>query len=616
MSTLLCLIGLVLTSAAAIVCPDATWLERNGKCYSKRGMGTHTDCATTICGANASLVHITPPDENTFVQFESRGSRVWIGYYKITHPADPHADGLWGRWTSSSEMTDGAYTNWATYQPSDGHEAENCAIMWSDGSDGSDGTWNDDRCTRTFACLCEYPASTTREYAEMVPLLEEDLFTLHKTTTFRVVLACVLTGIAIMQELKAKAKKISRIYYKAAPTEKEAKTDEFDEGRAPRRNSRRSSQRSVSIHLQHVREEITDKNATANLGVARLDVTMVMAGVRLSFKKKGPQVIETVVRNVVRVATAWSLIYLAAVCWRDGVHLLGQIAASFVAWWALANWLLHSTVASMFVDDPTHLLFMTAAAKRDDVAWARLRAGLNPTLRLVCVTLLCVGFVFTMETSYNAGPIVGIITFVGCLAVLSTMILFIISLRLLSAGHVGLLKELERQTIEKLRETPEGDALALCSCLDDAEMRVAGAMAVSNRKMFRAIWMLIVLVGFGTSLLIFAVRFFVHYDIVLGVISSCLLFLMIWALILLLNVLRSVGDALDDFVESMLKINNSQLVSKFFGDEMYLANRLKEYNTTRRLTWVLITDPVDSKSTANAIGAVVLSAAFVFYRSE
>jgi len=267
----------------------------------------------------------------------------------------------------------------------------------------------------------------------------------------------------------------------------------------------------------------------------------------------------------------------------------------------------------MFVDDPTHLLFMTAAAKRDDVAWARLRAGLNPTLRLVCVTLLCVGFVFTMETSYNAGPIVGIITFVGCLAVLSTMILFIISLRLLSAGHVGLLKELERQTIEKLRETPEGDALALCSCLDDAEMRVAGAMAVSNRKMFRAIWMLIVLVGFGTFLLIFAVQYFVHTVGIVNVVGcSCSLVLMIWALISLLNVLRSVGDALDDFVESMLKINNSQLVSKFFGDEMYLANRLKEYNTTRRLTWVLITDPVDSKSTANAIGAVVLSAAFVF----
>ena len=286
MSTLLCLIGLVLTSAAAIVCPDATWLERNGKCYSKRGMGTHTNCATTICGANASLVHITSPDENAFVQFEARGSRVWIGYYKIMHPADPHADGLWGRWTSSSEMTDGAYTNWDTDQPNDNYQAQNCAIM------KSDETWEDDQCTDTRACLCEYPASTTREYAEMVPLLEEDLFTLYNTTTFRVVLACVLTGIAIMQELKAKAKKISRTYYKAAPTEKEAKTDEFDEGRAPRRNSRRSSQRSVSIHLQHVREEITDKNATPNLGVARLDVAMVMAGVRLPFMKKGPQVME------------------------------------------------------------------------------------------------------------------------------------------------------------------------------------------------------------------------------------------------------------------------------------------------------------------------------------
>ena len=48
----------LLAVAAAIECPDETWLKLNGKCYSKQARGTHAECAT-ICGANASLVHIT-----------------------------------------------------------------------------------------------------------------------------------------------------------------------------------------------------------------------------------------------------------------------------------------------------------------------------------------------------------------------------------------------------------------------------------------------------------------------------------------------------------------------------------------------------------------------------
>ena len=80
----------------------------------------------------------------------------------------------------------------------------------------------------------------------------------------------------------------------------------------------------------------------------------------------------------------------------------------------------------------------------------------------------------------------------------------------------------------------------------------------------------------------------------------------------LLNVLRSVGDALDDFIEIVLKIGKSELAFKALGDRKYLAERMSDQRTARKLTWVLITDPIDSKSTANALGAVFLSAAFVF----
>ena len=55
----------LLAVAAAIECPDETWLKLNDKCYSKQASGTHAECAT-ICGANASLVHknaLVPNDD-------------------------------------------------------------------------------------------------------------------------------------------------------------------------------------------------------------------------------------------------------------------------------------------------------------------------------------------------------------------------------------------------------------------------------------------------------------------------------------------------------------------------------------------------------------------------
>ena len=45
----------LLAVAAAIECPDETWLKLNGKCYSKRARGTHAECAT-ICGANVPVL--------------------------------------------------------------------------------------------------------------------------------------------------------------------------------------------------------------------------------------------------------------------------------------------------------------------------------------------------------------------------------------------------------------------------------------------------------------------------------------------------------------------------------------------------------------------------------
>ena len=62
----------LLAVAAAIECPDETWLKMNGKCYSKQASGTHAKCAT-LCGANSSLIHITSKLENDFASFVAGG---------------------------------------------------------------------------------------------------------------------------------------------------------------------------------------------------------------------------------------------------------------------------------------------------------------------------------------------------------------------------------------------------------------------------------------------------------------------------------------------------------------------------------------------------------------
>ena len=158
----------LLAVAAAIECPDATWLKLNGKCYSKQASGTHAECAT-ICGANASLVHITSQLENDFAAFVAGGDDAWIGLYKIINPLHPHDPGMWGRWTSSEEIAEKAYTNWLAGQPNDWCGAANCAtINWN-----GNGQWVDVMCAwpphfeDTYgpppACLCEYPAATTVE---------------------------------------------------------------------------------------------------------------------------------------------------------------------------------------------------------------------------------------------------------------------------------------------------------------------------------------------------------------------------------------------------------------------------------------------------------------------
>ena len=62
----------------------------------------------------------------------------------------------------------------------------------------------------------------------------------------------------------------------------------------------------------------------------------------------------------------------------------------------------------------------------------------------------------------------------------------------------------------------------------------------------------------------------------------------------------------------MLKVRSLAKTSKFFHDPMCLALRFRDRDAARKLAWVIITDPVTSTTMYNAVGAVAISAAFVF----
>ena len=208
--------------------------------------------------------------------------------------------------------------------------------------------------------------------------------------------------------------------------------------------------------------------------------------------------------------------------------------------------------------------------------------------------------------------------FGGWSILLSTLIAFVTGLRLLSAGHVRLLLDLELRIIGWLTSSTEKDKHTFCKDTDTAEKSVAGAMGVSSDKMINEIWMAIVVLSFATFTAVLLVKDNLGRNpntlhaqaelvVLLVIVGICL-----WMLQAFLRLLRSVGDALDDLVEEMLKVDTFANTSKFFNDPSCLANRFGDRHTSRKLTWVLLTEPATSSTMYQAIGGVVLSGGLVF----
>ena len=131
-------------------------------------------------------------------------------------------------------------------------------------------------------------------------------------------------------------------------------------------------------------------------------------------------------------------------------------------------------------------------------------------------------------------------------------------MRLLSAATRALV-DLEQHIARLLRDMPGEDKLAFCSAVYAEEDKVAGAMAVSNKKMNRAIWLMLVSFFVGIHLVTSSassIALSVSDSVTILIFCVLLLAFAIWALVAFLNLLRSIGDALDDLVEEMLKVQN------------------------------------------------------------
>ena len=113
----------------------------SGYDYCYKGVRTDltwTDAKSSCSSDSAWLVTIHSADENTLIN-SFLSCRKWIGYNDIAS----ESNFVWLYGSSS-------YTNWASGQPDDGGNDEDCAEQYASG------TWNDKECYHTLPCyVCQ-----------------------------------------------------------------------------------------------------------------------------------------------------------------------------------------------------------------------------------------------------------------------------------------------------------------------------------------------------------------------------------------------------------------------------------------------------------------------------
>lgn len=143
-------------SSCSEVCTSYQTSEYSGQSYLICTDTLSRTNAETLCESfSMSLVEIDDANENAHIVSEGGGAELWIG------ANDRNQEGVWV-WASGTQFwsgdstgsaVGGAYENWASGQPDDAVDGQDCGRMLSGG------TWGDVSCvtTSSYAVACEGP---------------------------------------------------------------------------------------------------------------------------------------------------------------------------------------------------------------------------------------------------------------------------------------------------------------------------------------------------------------------------------------------------------------------------------------------------------------------------
>ena len=147
------------------------------------------------------------------------------------------------------------------------------------------------------ACLCEYPAATTQEYLEAVPLLEEPCQDDHhsKLRLTHVILACAVVLVEIVRALRSDPERSQQKGVSSQQNNMNPLQDDEGDQPAPmtvRRSpsvvgGRRSSRINELQHLKRLEDTGSAADVIEHLRIKNLGIAIMMAGLRVPSASHG-----------------------------------------------------------------------------------------------------------------------------------------------------------------------------------------------------------------------------------------------------------------------------------------------------------------------------------------
>ena len=152
------------SATPSLDCPLG-WVAYNttetSKCYRlAHEAGSHRDCATNLCGRDATLACVQSPHHHEWIKSTFSGTeKMWIGLYQSV--PDQLAAG-WDNWASQDCTAPTTFRPWADGEPNNWNGIpEGCGaagLKWENQWVDAPCLWDEPK------CLCEWPSNSTDNY--------------------------------------------------------------------------------------------------------------------------------------------------------------------------------------------------------------------------------------------------------------------------------------------------------------------------------------------------------------------------------------------------------------------------------------------------------------------